>query len=681
MTQSLNVGCLIVNAVGGSIGQGFQREVETFVRTNGLEWTSERLKAVFTAALHLRNGDKEAAIEIYRSKSIAYRPDGTPKGHIGSAVRVFQSAQKPWVVRRWAGILRFYTGIILPTPTRAQLSKSVANITDPSTETKLGTRTKKLMLAELDKLMQGKRYKNYLRERGDFSLLRPPAQNLKGSVSYYSPKGIPSQLKKDPNGQYYLRFTHSILTNLVVPPSLLKYQKLGTEQVRLIENFMSNDYRIGKITLLQEGGAKARVVAQPCAWVQLTMEPLDRLARDLNQVFFPETCVRDQLAGVKAISYAMTNWIPVISVDLSSATDRFPRDVQCDMLRLLGFPQYAEALEFCSSGKWSYPDAQMDVSYSVGQPMGLKGSFPLFNMANCLLARAALQYTRKKGPLTFDSLPDDIKKNLKVPFRVLGDDIVFFDPGVADSYKRMVKSLGVDTSKDKSFESNLAQFAGFTWIRNVETSEVTSFRPYKFPKEGFITNPIEFLNAFGSKVTNLRRYQNWHKALVEFRETIPERDVDLSPKLPADPFPDPAAPVDERWYGSLITKLTMSIPDAYSPEVLDSLMTDHLRHLGKLPPEHGIPPLFRHHRFDEIKSRSIPDMVREEREKSQPERVRTSRALSRDPLIKEVRDPKYLEQKPSFAERMAQARKAAAEHNALVKKTQPNRSRKDRDNR
>jgi hypothetical protein len=225
----------------------------------------------------------------------------------------------------------------------------------------------------------------------------------------------------------------------------------------------------------------------------------------------------------------LSRGMPVYSVDTSAATDRFPRKVSTAILRFLGGDDYAAALEeLCEKPlHFPYRKSNPEIYMSVGQPMGLYSSFPLFTLSNIAVARTAtlLAYVYSKdtkGPNL------QLFKN-NTGAQVLGDDVLFSDGRIAAYYTQiMTRVLGVEVSAQKSFSGRVGEFAGFIMVPT--NRGICAFRPYKFPEgDSMITNPLEFLHAIGSKVRKLKRQDYWSSVWETFSKTQSYRDISLSP--------------------------------------------------------------------------------------------------------------------------------------------------------
>jgi len=531
--HSTHVGCLIANSIGGKIGAGYQSEVEKFRRHNGVEWTSSRLKSVWNAALHLRNGDRNLAQQIYQDNSIAYHSGSmTPKGNVGAAVRQFLRCSQPAALRRWSALLRYYTGFTIREVTKRQVRKVLSSIQGDSTASTEAEHIRTRVLEEWNHFLSSVKKKPGPKPGTRW------VNSLKGSTMYYSPD-VPRGIRE----VYYGPLLNSLHSTQYVPDSIRDRLRGSVSPDVLSYLGSSKDDFVGRITLLQEGGAKVRPIATPNGWSQLAFRPLHSILEQYSE-YCPESCVSDQLKGVRKAISVLQEGHEVHSVDLSSATDRLPRNLQCDMLKASDLSDYADALDEISSKPWRLdtPTGTRSVSYTVGQPMGLYGSFPLLNLTNLMIARSAeREVTGKINP--------------GETFHVIGDDIVFYDHQVCRQYMSDMSDLGVSISMDKTFSGKVAQFAGFVIIPS--SNGVTAFRPYKHPDGKVITNPIQFLHALGKHVQRLPRRKWWERIYSAFTSTFSHRDLDLSPDIWVKDAEVPSPRhVDQSWIASAVNKVS-----------------------------------------------------------------------------------------------------------------------------
>lgn len=369
------------------------------------------------------------------------------------------------------------------------------------------------------------------------------AEHLRPMSYYYSPvpenpkaRLLPNRFKEIPYG----RMVVSLNSTEWIPESLDR-QTRCYEMRQVMRSKGLHDSVAGRISAIQEQGYKARVVAQPSAWVQLAFQPYHkRLAKACVELFPFECDVYDQVKGVYDIMGHMANDEVATCVDLRSATDRFPRFLTIKLIQVLGYPEYAQALEEISTKDWACYFAEGGkISYGAGQPMGAYGSFPAFTLSNLVLSEVAVRAALTERAIMASRGTDCGPKLASFPsgarFHIVGDDDSFSDKRVSEIYTGMLKTLGVETSPEKCFEGGkVAEYAGFI-IRKTDAN-VTAFRPYKIPSVNYVTNPLEFVHALGSGVLSIpgRRKKYWEKAFNAYQATLSDRDPTLAPLI-ADP--------------------------------------------------------------------------------------------------------------------------------------------------
>lgn len=237
-------------------------------------------------------------------------------------------------------------------------------------------------------------------------------------------------------------------------------QMLESEPSR--ESFVSKDISIpffaankytrvfgGSIGFIQEAGYKLRSVANPSRLHQLVLQPLgDALFSLLRHL--PWDCTFDQSKPLDALQASLKAGKTVHSVDLSSATDLFPLEVQMAVLeRLFGNSrQFLDYFREVSRGWWSLPSGlpvdNDHITWTKGQPLGLYPSFASFGITHGLLLLGLSNKPSYDGD-----------------FYVLGDDVVILDDDLYQSYIDALASMKCDISLSKSISSNtLCEFAG-----------------------------------------------------------------------------------------------------------------------------------------------------------------------------------------------------------------------------
>lgn len=215
----------------------------------------------------------------------------------------------------------------------------------------------------------------------------------------------------------------------------------GTEQ----------DTNVGEIHATQEGAGKLRMYASPLSIVQCLLYPIHRWI-DARRKTLVSDCTYNQLSGALWAQEELRQGKTVYSVDLTTATCRFPLEPQIEMLRVMGLDTvFLRALEWACRGTWEvgeelkplFPDT---LAWKTGQPLGIAPSMSMFSTAHNLLL---LGITKRLG------VPRDC-------FRVLGDDVVISDLLVYDEYIRIMGMCDVPISTNKSHISDqFAEFAGY----------------------------------------------------------------------------------------------------------------------------------------------------------------------------------------------------------------------------
>jgi len=194
--------------------------------------------------------------------------------------------------------------------------------------------------------------------------------------------------------------------------------------------------KLGRIHVLEEMGGKSRHIAIGDYWSQMVLDPLHQTINHfLRKIESDGTFDQDAIAE-RVKLWTISNTHGIFSFDLSSATDRLPRRIQVDILNILG-PSSDFGL------KWERVMTNRDfidpngtpIRYSVGQPMGLKTSFPMLALAHHVIVRIAAS---RVGRPTFTD------------YVLLGDDISMLHGEVGTSYAALMGSLGVNINMMKS---------------------------------------------------------------------------------------------------------------------------------------------------------------------------------------------------------------------------------------
>jgi hypothetical protein len=279
---------------------------------------------------------------------------------------------------------------------------------------------------------------------------------------------------------------------------------------------------IGRVLGMQQAAFKLRTAAQPSGALQLHFSGLhDYLALVGEAYFGLSWCVSDQSYGAAIACDNLTMGRDIYTIDLSAATDRFPRKFSLALLDSLGLSGFAEDLEDVCNRGWqdyirgnAFPTGRT-VYYETGQPMGLYASFPLFTLSNAIICEIAAE-DAEVGSLPFRD---------GTFFKVLGDDVIFSDRSVAERYRELMEELGVEISPTKSFSGSLGEFAGF--ILTKSRNHQLAFRPFKVGTSDYIADPISLLDSIGKPLSQVS--DKWARRLMAFSQTVGKRSIDLNP--------------------------------------------------------------------------------------------------------------------------------------------------------
>lgn len=240
-----------------------------------------------------------------------------------------------------------------------------------------------------------------------------------------------------------LTFTHSdFLSTYVYDIEDWDQVMLDLDEEGALEEYKPNDV-VGRIACLtSDRGLKKRFIANPHRLLQLGTSRLqDAAARYLMTL--PESLVYDQDLSVQWVKNQLVQGKKLYSLDLTSATDHFPKSPQIKLMRDL-FPDLSQDIDLwediCSSD-WESPSGDTTINYGKGQPMGTCPSFAAFTVSHIHMVRSIGGNSSN--------------------FRIIGDDIVISDSDIAAKYVSAMDVMGVQISRSKSlFDDDKAEFAG-----------------------------------------------------------------------------------------------------------------------------------------------------------------------------------------------------------------------------
>jgi hypothetical protein len=232
--------------------------------------------------------------------------------------------------------------------------------------------------------------------------------------------------------------------------------------------------------LTKDGGLKVRWIANPFRLHQWALQPLGDALFDLirDQAW---DCTFDQTKPYKALQEHLKRGKTAFCVDLSSATDYFPLELQLHILRKIfpqDYPQINLFEDLARNTTWSYGSER--VRWTNGQPMGLYPSFPSFALAHGVL----LNYC---------------SSNIPGRFYVLGDDVIILHRPTYLKYIQMLDVLGCPYNPSKSLISNkMAEFTGkFITPERI----VSAFKWRDIDSNNF----MDLMRTFGQRFTPMLR--------------------------------------------------------------------------------------------------------------------------------------------------------------------------------
>lgn len=267
----------------------------------------------------------------------------------------------------------------------------------------------------------------------------------------------------------------------------------------------NSDHKLRRLTAVPDKEGKMRVVAIFDYWSQYSLRPVhDAVGAVLRKL--KQDCTYDQARFIKALGLSTIEdrdymspsmveirttqqpfWPPTksevgdvnvipfprfsravlgdqnfYSVDLSSATDRWPIEVQIRVVeRLLGkyrAAAWAKLMKHPLSVDRSIDHpGEAEVVYACGQPMGSYSSFPVFALSHHCVIRALAGRLR-----------------VTPTYAVLGDDVVIHGNQLGESYLQFLKQAGVPYSLHKTFISRASlEFAKRTIWRGYEVTPLS----------------------------------------------------------------------------------------------------------------------------------------------------------------------------------------------------------------
>lgn len=207
------------------------------------------------------------------------------------------------------------------------------------------------------------------------------------------------------------------------------------------QEFASHKTLFRRLSALADYEGKTRVIAIADYKTQTVLRPIhDRLMSMLKRMSMDLTYHHDNISKDVSKYWSKGIGFNPTSIDLTAATDRFPIEIICTILRRIwGSESLVSDWKQCMIGyDFATPvtgSGRYKVKYSVGQPMGLYSSWASFAISNHVIVRLAA------SRVNLSKFED---------YMILGDDVVIFNEKVAQEYTCIMKLLGVSTKPQDS---------------------------------------------------------------------------------------------------------------------------------------------------------------------------------------------------------------------------------------
>jgi hypothetical protein len=265
------------------------------------------------------------------------------------------------------------------------------------------------------------------------------------------------------------------------------------------------------------------------------------------------------------------------SIDLTAFTDRFPIRVNRDLLSSRIGPERADSWQRIMTQSFPLPNSET-INYSVGNPMGAYSSWNSTTLSHHFVVWKAC----KNKNINWKTLP----------YAMLGDDLVIGNRLVALEYCRLIRTLGVHWSKEKTHVSphffefakryhwndeNISPFplSGLWSERNRLTGQIQVFDNAVSKGWFSVSECIESLDEYFSLRGYPRRLRRiWIKSMTK-AWTIMSILQRKAPALDLIPFVEEISPVvaskldEEKTFNVLVNSIMLSFVDS-SESITDS---------------------------------------------------------------------------------------------------------------
>lgn len=330
--------------------------------------------------------------------------------------------------------------------------------------------------------------------------------------------------------------------------------------------------RIRKLIYFPDKEGKTREVAIFDYFSQTSLIPIHKyLFKALKKI--PQDFTFDQTGYMSSLKRAEVFY----SIDLTAFTDRFPIRVNRDLLSSRIGPERADSWQRIMTQSFPLPNSET-INYSVGNPMGAYSSWNSTTLSHHFVVWKAC----KNKNINWKTLP----------YAMLGDDLVIGNRLVALEYCRLIRTLGVHWSKEKTHVSphffefakryhwndeNISPFplSGLWSERNRLTGQIQVFDNAVSKGWFSVSECIESLDEYFSLRGYPRRLRRiWIKSMTK-AWTIMSILQRKAPALDLIPFVEEISPVvaskldEEKTFNVLVNSIMLSFVDS-SESITDS---------------------------------------------------------------------------------------------------------------
>jgi len=242
------------------------------------------------------------------------------------------------------------------------------------------------------------------------------------------------------------------LTSPNIAMNLDKWKEIVSKDPK----FLEPNYNHSRISQLSEGGGKTRNIAIIDYWSQSALSWIhDNLMKQLRGIRVDATYSQED--GFKTVVKKANLSGMCFSFDLSSATDRFPLQLQTAVIKQMFGTRIGDLWEaVIARRKFKFRDKE--VSWGRGQPLGALSSWAAFSLTHHLFMRWCAN--------------DPFFEN----YVILGDDVAIMDEAVAVVYHDRMNKFGVTINPNKGFIARdgkvFGEFAKRVFLKEDELSGI-----------------------------------------------------------------------------------------------------------------------------------------------------------------------------------------------------------------